>query len=88
MKIKGEFQGHELNEHGKAKVDDIREAFSECLSRVQACVGDCRERSIVVTKMQEACMFAIRAVSVQAEYQRKAPVVQSYGGTDPKESPK
>lgn len=71
--IKGEFQSSELNAYGKEKAADIREAFSECLTRVQCCIGDSRERSIVVTKLQEACMFAIRAISVQAEYQQKLP---------------
>lgn len=59
-----EFRSHELNDLGRSKLKAIREAMSAALQVVEACIPTpSRERSIVVTKLQEANMFAARGVA-------------------------
>ncbi len=62
-----EFKTHRLNELGMEKSVAIRTAMSAALQVVENCLPQpSRERSIVVTKLQEASMFAILAVSMDA----------------------
>lgn len=69
--IRKEFTAHELNETGVARVADVRKLFSVHLNNLSSVVGEGgREMSIVKTKLEEACMFAIRAVAVQPENQK------------------
>lgn len=66
-----EFRTHNLNDAGAEKTEEIRKAFSELLANVERIVpAPSRERSLVATKLQEACMFAVRAVSVLPENQK------------------
>lgn len=69
-KIRPEFQYHELNEAGIAACNSIRGAFTTLLDTVEATVPIGRERSLVVTKLQEACTWAVRAAAVQPSSQK------------------
>ena len=71
IEIRNEFKAHELNDAGAARVADVRKLFSVHLNNVSSVVGEGgREMAIVKTKLEEACMFAIRAISVQRENQK------------------
>ena len=67
--MRGEFQVHRLNERGMKIATSIAEAFSQLLDAVDAQVPSGRDRSLVVTKLQEACFFAKRAIAVAPENQ-------------------
>lgn len=65
-----EFKVHRLNEDGLRKAEALADAFSQCLETVEKLVPPGRERSLVVTKMQEACFFAKRGIAVNPENQQ------------------
>lgn len=67
--MKNEFQVHRLNETGLAKATDLGEAFSALLERIETLVPASRERSLVVTKLQEASYWAKRGLAVLPENQ-------------------
>lgn len=68
--IHNDYQSHNLNDDGLRKVAEVKMAFSELLNAVESAVPKpSRERSLVATKLQEACMFAVRAVAVLPENQ-------------------
>ncbi len=50
----------------------IREAFSEALAAVRQHVKPGRELALVTTKLQEACMWAIRGVAMDPANQHSA----------------
>jgi hypothetical protein len=66
-----EFQSHRLNETGIKKVDQVKELFDDLLSELtndiwafhSPLLPEGRHLSIVKTKLEEACMFAVKAVS-------------------------
>ena len=58
-----EFQVHMLTEDGKAKALAVAQAFDECLEKLKAVCPECRELSIVKTKLEEACFFAKKAMA-------------------------
>jgi hypothetical protein len=63
MIIRPEFQYHPLNERGVAACNEVRGNFTELLTKIEATIPAGRERSLVVTKLQEACNWAVRAVA-------------------------
>ena len=65
--IRPEFQAIAMNDVAVEKCRVIREAFSTALDAVTAQLGPSRELSIVTTKMQEACMWAIRGLAQKPE---------------------
>lgn len=70
-----EFQAFHLNEEGRIAVSMVRREFDELLTKITEgpeplCVPG-RELSIVKTKLEEACMFAVKAVAKQERYQEK-----------------
>lgn len=67
--MRQEFQVHRLNEVGLQKAEMLGEAFSILLETVDALVPQGRERSLVVTKLQEASYWAKRAIAVQPDNQ-------------------
>lgn len=69
--IKDEFRVHLLNEQGLAKAAKLAEAFSQFLETVDGLIPQSRERSIFVTKLQEASFFAKRALAVVPENQQQ-----------------
>lgn len=69
MIIRPEFQYHELNQAGIEACGILRAAFTELLTTVEATIPAGRERSLVVTKLQEACTWAVRAAAIQPQNQ-------------------
>lgn len=67
--MRQEFQTHLLNERGLTAVGDVGQVFSDMLYKIEALIPPGRERAIVVTKLQEACFFAKRAVADITENQ-------------------
>lgn len=57
------FQVHRLNEEGLAKADRIAKSFDQLLNSLQTDIVNCREMSIVKTKLEEACFFAKKAMA-------------------------
>lgn len=47
-----------------AKAEEIAQAFSDLLTKLDALCPTCRERSLAVTTLQEAAFWAKRAVAV------------------------
>lgn len=65
MTIDKLFDYHKLNQHGLARVNNIAVSFDSLLGALEA--NGCqpgREFSIVKTKLEEACMFAKKAVAL------------------------
>lgn len=67
---RAEFIGHALDDDALRALDRIRAAFSDLLDAVDRDVPASRERSIVVTSLQEACMWAVRGVAVNGAAQK------------------
>lgn len=63
--IRPEFKYHQLNDAGLEVCSKIREGFTSLLNLVEATVPAGRERSLVVTKLQEACNWAVRGAAAQ-----------------------
>lgn len=61
------FAPHLLNPQGVEKTNRIRWAFSVLLSRLEEEMPASRELAIVRTKLEEACMFALRGVVIAME---------------------
>jgi hypothetical protein len=61
------FKNQELNVEGMKKVRDLRVAFTDILGELDS-ISPGRELSIAYTKLEEACMFAIKAVSKDPTY--------------------
>ena len=59
-----EFSAIAMNDIAVEKCRVIREAFSEALTAIKQHVKPGRELALVTTKMQEACMWAIRGVAM------------------------
>ena len=59
-----EFSAIAMNDNAVEKCRAIREAFSEALTAVKQHVKPGLELALVTTKMQEACMWAIRVVAM------------------------
>jgi len=58
-----EFTVHKLNERGMAMAVDIARIFADTLALLDDIVTVGRERALIVTKLQEACFFAKRAIA-------------------------
>ena len=59
-----EFAAVAMNDTAVEKCRAIREAFSEALTAIKQHVKPGRELALVTTKMQDACMWAIRGVAM------------------------
>jgi hypothetical protein len=58
-----EFQIHLLNETGLAKANALGDILSDALDKIEAIVPAGRDRSLVITKLQEAGFFAKRGMA-------------------------
>ncbi len=71
--MSSEFAVHRLNEWGLECAGEIARAFDDLLHRLEGptCgeLSNSRERSLVVTHLQQACFFAKRAMALQTQYQ-------------------
>lgn len=59
-----EFLSYGLGDVGSARTLETKEAFSALLVRIERLVPAGRERAIVLTKLQEACMWATRGIAM------------------------
>ena len=59
-----EFSAIAMNDSAVEKCRVIREALSDALTDIKQHVKPGRELALVTTKMQEACMWAIRGVAM------------------------
>lgn len=67
--IRNEFKFHTLNEQGSRACNTLRMCFSNTLSDVERVLPAGRERSLVVTKLQEACRWAVAGAAALPENQ-------------------
>lgn len=66
--MRSEFTVHILNDDGLKAATDIAAAFSNLLEEMDRLMpGSSREKALVVTKLQEACFFAKRAIALLPE---------------------
>lgn len=71
--IRSEFAVHRLNPPGFLKAEQLAAAFSKLLNEIDELVPDGREKSLVITKLQEACFFAKRGIAVNTANQEPPP---------------
>jgi hypothetical protein len=64
-----QFEVHMLNETGKGKAIQIAGDFSALLGGLSLICPEGREMAIVKTKLEEACFFSKKAMSMQKENQ-------------------
>lgn len=62
--MREEFKVQLLNDEGLAKASDVGFIFSKALDAIEQLISPGRERALVVTKLQEACFFAKRAIAL------------------------
>lgn len=67
MPIAQEFASHLLNHTGLERAGKIAQAFNDLVIALDLPEG--RQRSIVMTKLEEACFFAKKAIAVRPENQ-------------------
>lgn len=60
-----EFQVHKLNEVGQRKAEELAHAFDELLEQVKQWCPDGREMSLVKTHLEQACVYAKKAIAKQ-----------------------
>lgn len=66
------FKAHHLTVGGVEKVNRVRETFDQCLQQLQKdMTGSGRYESMVKTKLEEACMLAVKAIAVQPANQER-----------------
>lgn len=58
------FQVHMLTDEGKQKAVDIAAMFAQLLTGLKIHCPEGREMAIVLTKLEEACFFAKKAMAV------------------------
>lgn len=72
MTTRSEFQVHLLNDAGIAKANALAEVFSATLDTIEKLVPAGRERSLVITKLQEASYWAKRGIAIDPANQKGA----------------
>lgn len=51
------------DENQREKIEDTRNAFIEVTTFVLENIKDSREKSLTLTKLEEACMWAIKSIT-------------------------
>lgn len=64
-----QFAFHKLNEQGQQKSVDIANIFNDCLHALNLPEG--RYKALVLTKLEEACFFAKKAMATDPINQAK-----------------
>ena len=57
------------NENQKKKIEDTRNEFSNVVEFVLDNMKDSREKSLALTKLEEACMWAIKGITREEIYE-------------------
>jgi hypothetical protein len=68
-----EFRVHRLNERGINRAKKVAEDFNILLNRLVDFMPECRELSIVKTKLEEACFFAKKGIANDPSNQEAEP---------------
>ena len=59
------FYSKQLTDDQKDRIDTIRRNFTQLYDYLDSEIPAGREKSLYATKMEEACMWAIKAVSIE-----------------------
>lgn len=59
------FYSKQLTDEQKDRIDTIRKNFTQLYDYLDSEIPAGREKSLYATKMEEACMWAIKAVSIE-----------------------
>ena len=57
------FYSRELNDQQKERINDIQYNFTNLYNMIDWLIPEGREKSLCTTKLEEACMWAVKAVS-------------------------
>lgn len=52
-------------EENKEKIDTTREEFTKITTYILENLKDSREKSLALTKLEEACMWAIKSITME-----------------------
>lgn len=61
----GPFDPTQPSDVAGAAIADLRDEFNELWRTITQRVPDCRERSLALTNLEQACMWAVRASATQ-----------------------
>ncbi|KKN52126.1 hypothetical protein LCGC14_0616000 [marine sediment metagenome] len=61
--VENRFTYYETTREGAARKEDITDKFIELAEDLNRLMPDCREKSIMMTKLEEAKMWATSAIS-------------------------
>lgn len=65
METKNIFKSHELSDQGKSIKEVIDQYFFNAFNAINFYLLDSREKSVAITKLQEAAMWTTRAICEQ-----------------------
>jgi hypothetical protein len=68
--MRAQFATHKLNLDGLKNAADIAKTFDATVDELLqcGCAENCREWSIAMTKLEEACFFAKKAMAINVKY--------------------
>lgn len=61
--IRSRFESRPLNEEDKLRASQVRDKFVELAEYLSSNLQDSREKALVITKLEEACMWSIKSIS-------------------------
>ena len=59
------------DEEQKRKIENTREAFTNVTAFILKNMKDSREKSLTLTKLEEACMWAIKGITREENNEKK-----------------
>jgi len=68
-KLKEYFKVHRLNKVGLGLCDDLAQKFEELAKFIDDNGVDCRQKSVALTKLEEACFFAKKSIASNPNFQ-------------------
>lgn len=57
------FETHKLNDKGFAQMRQFKNAMASAVETALSGMGECRERSLFITKVEEAVFFGAKAIA-------------------------
>lgn len=58
------FYSKELSDSQRDRIDTVRSNFTQLFDYLDSEIPNGREKSLYITKMEEACMWAVKAISL------------------------